>query len=106
MFNTLKSLFGIGNSGIPQEVLTNSKLTIVDVRTPAEYRGGHITGSLNIPLDQLDKNLGKLKGKSPIVLCCASGMRSGSAHRMLTAKGMTEVYNGGGWSSLESKLNR
>ncbi|MCA6365398.1 MAG: rhodanese-like domain-containing protein [Bacteroidetes bacterium] len=105
MLGILKNLFGNGG-GIPEEVLTNPKLTIVDVRTPGEYKGGHIKGSINIPLDQLEKNLGKLKGKEPIVLCCASGMRSGSAHRVMSSKGFTNVYNGGGWSSLRSQLGK
>jgi phage shock protein E len=105
MLSIFKNLFGSG-SGLPEEVISNPKLTIVDVRTPSEYRGGHIKGSINIPLDELDKNISKLKGKEPIVLCCASGMRSGSAHRMLTGKGFTNVYNGGGWSSLASTLNK
>jgi len=60
---------------------------------------------MNIPVDQLLNNLNKLKDKSkPIITCCASGMRSASAKNLLKSKGYSEVYNGGGWSSLQGRL--
>lgn len=73
---------------------------IVDVRSTGEYAGGHIKGSMNIPLDQLSGKLNKLNKNKPIITCCASGMRSASAKGMLKSKGFTEVYNGGSWMSL------
>ncbi len=73
---------------------------IVDVRSTGEYAGGHIKGSMNIPLDQLSGKLNKLNKNKPIITCCASGMRSASAKGMLRSKGFTEVYNGGSWMSL------
>lgn len=78
---------------------------IIDVRTPAEFNGGHIKGSVNIPLDNLQKQLSKIKKNQPVITCCASGMRSGAAKQMLQANGYTEVYNGGGWAGLQNKLN-
>jgi rhodanese-related sulfurtransferase len=78
---------------------------ILDVRSKGEFVGGHIKGSINIPLDQLESNLSKLKDKSKcIVCCCASGMRSGSAKRILESKGYNTVFNGGGWAGLQNKL--
>lgn len=77
---------------------------IVDVRTRQEYQGGHIRGSVNIPLDQLSANTGKLDKTKPVITCCASGMRSGSAVGLLKSKGFGEVYNGGGWYGLQNKL--
>lgn len=74
--------------------------TIVDVRSKTEYEGGHLRNSVNIPLDNLPKHLGGLDKSKPIITCCASGIRSGSAKRMLKAQGF-EVINGGGWMSLE-----
>jgi rhodanese-related sulfurtransferase len=97
----LSSLFG--GSKIDLKELVKQGAVIVDVRTPGEYAGGHIKGSLNIPLQNLDKNLGKLSKDKTIITCCASGMRSGSAKSMLKAKGY-EVHNGGGWTSLQSKI--
>lgn len=78
---------------------------IVDVRTPQEFRGGHVDGSTNIPLDRIGVEINKLKetGK-PIILCCASGGRSGSATSLLKQHGV-EAYNGGGWASLKSQLS-
>jgi len=53
----------------------------------------------------LHKNINKLKDKNrPIVTCCASGARSGMAERYLKSQGYTQVYNGGGWKSLQSKI--
>ena len=77
---------------------------ILDVRSKGEYQGGHIKGSINIPVDTLKKNLSKLKKDSPIITCCASGMRSASAKSILKSNGFTEVHNGGGWSSLQNKI--
>ena len=79
---------------------------IVDVRSKGEYASGHIKGSLNIPVDALSANLGKLKDKNKtIITCCASGMRSASAKGILKSNGYTDVHNGGGWSSLQNKIN-
>jgi rhodanese-related sulfurtransferase len=77
---------------------------IIDVRTPGEYKGGHIHGSVNIPLNELPGKLKQLDKSKPIITCCASGMRSGSAKSLLIANGFTEVYNGGGWTGLKQRL--
>lgn len=78
---------------------------IVDVRSESEFIYGHITNSLNIPLSDLPSCSDKLKDKNqPIITCCASGVRSAAAAKMLLAKGYTNVVNGGGWSSLEKKI--
>lgn len=80
--------------------------TILDVRTKEEYAGGHIKGSLNIPLQSLTAaSIAKLDKQKPVITCCASGMRSASAKGILKSQGFTEIYNGGGWYSLQSKLN-
>jgi hypothetical protein len=77
----------------------------LDVRSKGEYAGGHIKGSMNIPVDQLAQNLGKLKDKDKtIITCCASGMRSGAARGILRSNGYTNVHNGGGWLSLRNKV--
>ena len=78
--------------------------TIIDVRTKAEYAGGHIKGSINIPLNNLSNHYAKLKKDKPIITCCASGMRSSQAKSILKSNGFNEVYNGGGWMSLQNKL--
>lgn len=93
MFNLFKKSRSI------QELL-NDGATIVDVRSTGEYAGGHLESSINIPLDQLKKNLGKLNKSKPVITCCASGMRSASAKSILKSNGFEEVKNGGSWSSL------
>lgn len=69
---------------------------VIDVRTAGEFSGGHFPGALNIPVDQISARLSKLGDPSKqIVLYCHSGMRSGSAKRILGSNGFTNVVNGG-----------
>ena len=84
--------------------LINDGAVIVDVRTKGEYQQGHIKGSMNIPLNNLSNQLTKLKKDKPIITCCASGMRSAQAKRILKSNGYADVYNGGGWNSLQNKI--
>ena len=103
MINTLKNLLGFGPSVNLAELVKNGAV-IVDVRTKGEYAGGHVKGSINIPLDQLKSNLKKFKKEDTIITCCASGMRSASAKSVLKSSGFENVHNGGGWMSLNNKL--
>jgi phage shock protein E len=78
---------------------------VIDVRSPAEFKNGHLKGSKNIPITTLDtkiKNLEK-EGK-PLVFCCASGMRSAQAHSQAQSKGM-ESMNGGSWGTVQKHWN-
>ena len=105
MINTIKKLFGLGGPSVDLAALAKQGAIILDVRSKGEYASGHIKGSLNIPVDQLSNNLSQLKDKNKaIITCCASGMRSASAKSILKATGYSEVHNGGGWSSLQSKI--
>ena len=103
MINAIKNLFGFG-AKVDYADLVKQGAIILDVRSKGEYQGGHIKGSINIPVDTLNNNLSKLKKDKPIITCCASGMRNASAKSILKSNGFTEVYNGGGWSSLQSKI--
>ena len=84
--------------------LVKNGAMILDVRTPGEFRSGHIKGSINIPLDQISSQLSKIDKSKVVITCCASGMRSASAKSILKSKGFSEVHNGGGWFSLQNKL--
>ena len=86
-----------------QEWINSAEVSIVDVRTPEEFAGGNVTGSVNIPLQSLQASLSKVPKNKAIITCCASGMRSGSAKSILKAAGYN-VHNGGGWMSLKSKI--
>ena len=84
--------------------LVQNGAMIVDVRSPQEFNGGNIKGSVNIPLQSLQSSLGKIPKNKTVITCCASGMRSASAKSILKSAGYQDVHNGGGWSSLNSKL--
>lgn len=103
MLQLLKKIFG-GAPAVDYSELVQNGAKIIDVRTRQEYAGGHIKNSINIPLNELNANLKKISKDKPVITCCASGMRSSSARGILKSKGYTEVYNGGGWLSLQSKL--
>jgi phage shock protein E len=80
-----------------EEVIKNGEGTIVDVRTPAEFMGGHVAGSINIPLNEVSERVEDFKKlKTPVLLCCASGNRSGQATGFLSAQGV-DCYNAGSW---------
>ena len=84
------------------KIINTESTTIVDERSPAEFAGGHVEGSINIPLDQVKDRLDEFKKMStPLVLCCASGGRSGMATDFLTSEGLTDLYNGGGWNQVQ-----
>lgn len=83
-----------------KQLLQNNEGTIVDVRTPAEFRGGHVAGSVNIPVGELMHRLSELKElKQPLILCCASGGRSAMASHLLKQNQITCV-DAGSWLSL------
>lgn len=104
MINALKNLFGLGPKSDYAELVKHGAI-ILDVRSKGEFAGGHIKNSLNIPVDQLTSNLSKLKDKNKcIICCCASGMRSGTAKRILEAHGYHAVYNAGSWRGLQNNL--
>ena len=100
MIEKIKKLFGIGPKVDLAEVIARGA-TIIDVRTTGEFAGGHMKGSINIPLDALRTQLAKIKKDKPVITCCASGMRSSSARAMLQANGFSEVYNAGSWYNLK-----
>lgn len=69
--------------------------TVLDVRTPQEFRGGAYPGARNIPVQELSTRLSEVPKGKPVVVYCASGMRSASAARVLAQAGF-DVVNAGG----------
>ena len=101
MMNLLKSIFGASDTSKIDEVLAQGAV-IIDVRTPSEFASGHARDAVNIPLDQLESKLTKIKSyKKPIVLCCASGMRSARANSFLTGQGIANLHDAGSWRNLK-----
>ncbi|MYR83778.1 DUF2892 domain-containing protein [Streptomyces sp. SID685] len=88
------------------------ELTVIDVRTPGEYAGGHIPGALNIPLDQLDRALPEIRGaaeRGEVLVVCASGARSENACRKLAEQGVHTATLAGGtgaWAAQGQELDR
>ena len=83
-----------------EKILKERQGTIIDVRTPEEFAGGKVAGSINIPLQEIPERVEELKDMNlPLILCCASGSRSGQTHRYLAQYGL-ECYNGGSWMDL------
>jgi len=74
--------------------------TLVYVRSAAEFAGGNAPGSVNIPLPELGSRLGEIPKTAPVVVCCASGTRSGMARMLLKKHGYAQVFNIGKWSNL------
>lgn len=99
----LANLFGFGPKTDFKELVQRGA-SIIDVRTAGEFSGGHIKGSVNIPLQSIHGQLSKIKKDKPVILCCASGARSRAAAQVLKNNGF-EAYNGGGWASLKSKIS-
>ena len=83
-----------------ETIIKEKKGTIVDVRTTSEFGGGHVVGSINIPLNELPDKMEEIKKlKTPLVLCCAAGGRSSVATQMLKQQGI-ECLNGGSWMDV------
>ena len=96
--------FLFGDKGKKIQDFKSRGAIIIDVRTKNEFVGGAIPGSKNIPLQQIGTKTSEIKKwNKPIIACCASGMRSGSATSILKSNGI-EAMNGGGWYSLSKKL--
>jgi phage shock protein E len=74
--------------------------TIIDVRTPEEFRDGAYPGAINIPVSSLGARLGDISKSKPVVLYCASGARSASAARALKQAGFADVVNAGGLGDM------
>jgi phage shock protein E len=84
-----------------EQIIKEKKGTIVDVRTTSEFMGGNVEGSINIPLQEIQQRMDELKDlKQPLVLCCASGNRSGQATQFLSQQGI-ECCNGGSWLNVD-----
>jgi rhodanese-related sulfurtransferase len=97
----LQSLFGIGGPKVDLAQKIKEGATIIDVRTPEEFKSGHVKGSINIPLDKVQNQSGKLDKTKAVITCCRSGARSGMAADVLKRNGF-ECYNGGPWTSVRA----
>lgn len=83
-----------------QELIKANKGSIIDVRSPGEFNSGHVVGSKNIPLTEVPDRLDEIKDlDGPLILCCASGNRSGHVEDYLK-KHDIDCVNGGSWLDI------
>jgi len=74
--------------------LVGEGAALIDVRSRAEYANGHIQGAKNIPVDELSARAAEVGARDrPVIVYCASGMRSANAVRILKSAGYADVRN-------------
>jgi phage shock protein E len=98
-----QQLFGGGHTADLKNIIEQGAF-LVDVRTPGEFAGGHVKGSVNIPLDRVSSQLSKFRNKKNIIVFCRSGARSGQAKSILERNGITNVVNGGTWTNVNQYM--
>ena len=99
----LSDIFGWGGGSILQAMKEGG--VVVDLRTPYEFDQGHIPHALNIPIDRIRANIGRLRDlNKPIILCCNAGAHCREAADILRDAGITRVHHGGSWQSLWRKI--
>lgn len=82
-----------------EQRIRSGEARIVDVRSPAEFMGGHVAGSINVPMQEVAERLEELKSMNDIILCCASGNRSAQVTSYLKSHGV-KCENGGSWMAV------
>lgn len=99
--------FGQNNKAtVNKQQVQTTEVFYVDVRTPAEFAQGSAKNAINIPLDELEKEMAQFKGKKKVVVFCRSGARSGKAKSILEANGILNVSNGGSWQEVDASLKK
>jgi len=97
----LSDIFGLvsGNTAVRQALQEGG--VVIDLRTAYEFDQGHVPRALNIPIDRIRVNIGRIKDlRKPVILCCSTGVHYREAAEILRLAGITQVYNGGDWQSL------
>ncbi|HHH50679.1 MAG TPA: rhodanese-like domain-containing protein [Saprospiraceae bacterium] len=100
MISLFKNLFNKEQVDVAAKLAEGA--IIVDVRTPGEFATGHVKGSINIPLNDIQNHVNDLKSKNKVIITvCRSGARAGSATSFLRNAGI-ETYNAGSWNSVQA----
>jgi rhodanese-related sulfurtransferase len=85
----------------------NKEAILIDVRTPGEYREGHIPGVVNIPLNELENRLAEVPKDKKVVIICRTGNRSAQGTKLLRSKGFDNVFNStGGMSTWKGPVEK
>jgi NADPH-dependent 2,4-dienoyl-CoA reductase/sulfur reductase-like enzyme/rhodanese-related sulfurtransferase len=91
----------------PDDLPAEGEALLLDVRSEAEYRAGHLPGALNVPHTRLRERLDEVREKAdgiPVRVYCASGFRSYLAHRVLAQAGLDSATLSGGLTTLRAAL--
>ena len=84
-----------------RETINDPATILVDVRTQSEFQYGNVTGSINIPLNEVPNRVEEFKAmQGTIIVFCVSGARSGQAVAFLGTVGVENIYNGGAWTEI------
>ena len=92
-------LFGCAKNEDVYDLIKDNEYTVIDVRTKEEYEKSHVKDAINIPYDQIDKNIG-INKKNIVLVYCQSGNRSNIAYNTLKGLGF-DVYDLGSIDSVE-----
>ena len=71
----------------------NKQIFLLDVRTPEEYRQGHLRGAVLIPMGEMERRIAEVPGNRPVLVYCAGGSRSRAVANFLAERGYRSVYN-------------
>ncbi|MFN3200930.1 MAG: rhodanese-like domain-containing protein [Bradymonadia bacterium] len=95
----------VSKSVTVDDILKQDRPLLIDVRTPGEYARGHVPGSVNVPLNQIQEAASVLPSKdTPAIIFCAVGGRASRAIKALQKQGYTGLVNGGGFKDVARKM--
>ncbi len=95
-------IFGYNKNEIADYI--KNEAILLDVRTQREWDTGHLENAIHIPLSELKKRTNEFKLlQKPVIVCCASGIRSAKAAKYLALQNI-DAINGGRWTSLQKRL--
>ena len=100
MFGLFQSIQSVSTKELETKLTDN--ITLLDVRTPAEYRSGHISKAKNVPADKIASYSGNKD--QPVYVICQSGMRSKRAAKALKSNGYKPINVRGGMSQWSGSV--
>lgn len=92
-FKTETAFKNITATDYRTEFFNKKPHVLVDVRTPGEYRQGHLPGAVNIPLNDLQRRIQEVPTDKTVIVVCATGNRSRTGATLIMRAGNEDVYN-------------
>ena len=81
-------------------LIAEQDAALIDVRSPAEFGGGHLPGAINIPVDEIARRMDEIPQDRPVVVYCRSGGRSARAARLIRQQGREDIHDLGPMSAF------